>query len=230
MPTFTLELWRVLDLAPKDVEVDTWLGLGDYPLQAGVDREALNTKIKNHFMYQEIGMESVDQFRFRLRNRMHEMMPVYNRLFETIALEYDPFKTISLVTKSTGISEQTSTGESNSESNSNIDAKAKNVASAFPQVMLGGNKDYATSGADSNSETDTFGSSSEDSSASNTASSDNESETSGYQGVPAQLIQAERAAIINVEMLIIAELDPLFMMVWNNSDEYSTNRTRGRYF
>ena len=228
MPSFTLELWRVLDLKPDAKTEDEWIGLHDYPLFNGVNREALNTKIKNHFMYQEIGHETVEQFTFSMRRKMHEIMPLYNELYKTAQMEYDPLSTMDIHTVSTGLSEQTSEGNTSSDTVSDIDAVAKNVASAFPQVMLAGNKDYATSGADSNSQTNTTGNVSEESTASNNATSENDSRTTGYQGVPAQLIQAYRAAILNVDMLIIAELDVLFMAVWNNGDEYS--RTKGRFF
>lgn len=228
MPTFTMELWRAIDLKPKDKTVDEWLGLNDYPLFDGIDREALNNKIKNHYMYQEIGHETISQFSFSMRRKMHEIMPVYNELYKSAAIEVDILSTIDMRSISKGTQEQTSEASTTNETESDIGAVSKNVSSSFPSVMLSGNKDYATSGADANSQTKTKGESADASLAESAASNENESHTTGYQGNPSQLIQAFRAAIINVDMLIIAELDDLFMMVWNNGDDYS--QTKGRFY
>lgn len=223
MPTFTLELWRVIDMRPENVSEDEWLGLDKYPLFEGVDREALNQKIKDHYMYQEIGHETISQFTFALKRKMNEIMPVYNELYKSVAVEYDVLSTIDMRSVSKGKQENVTEATSTNETESDIGAVSKNVSSSFPSVMLSGNKDYATSGADANSQTKTKGETTEASNAENIANTESESRTSGYQGVPAQIIQAFRAAIINVDMLIIAELDPLFMMVWNNGDEYTLN-------
>jgi len=228
MPTFTMELWRVLDLKPDSKTEDEWLGLNEYPLFDGIDREALNKKIKTHYMYQEIGHETVEQFTFSLKRKMNEVMPMYNELYKSVAVQYDVLSTIDMRTISSGTQENVTEASSSNETVSDIDSKAKNVASNFPGMMLGGDKDYATSGADSNSQTVTKGDVTETSNADNLATSEAESHTTGYQGIPAQLVQAFRSAIINIDMLIIAELDPLFMMVWNNGDDYS--QLKGRYY
>lgn len=229
MPTFTLELWRVIDLKPDNKEEDVFLGLGEYPLFAGIDRATLNKKIKDHFMYQEIGHETVEQFTFSLKRKMNEIMPVYNELYKSVAKDYDMLSTIDMRTITSGNQEQTTEASSTNESKSNIEAVARNVASNYPGVMLGGDKDYASSGADSNSQTETKGDVTDNSNAESLVATTGESHTTGYQGHPAALIQAFRSAIINVDMLIIGELDELFMMVWNNGDDYSQTKGR-RYF
>lgn len=228
MPSFTMELWRVIDVKPEATPEDEWLGLNDYPIFEDGYRDGLNVKIKNHFMYQEIGHETIEQFRFAMRRKLHEIMPLYNELYKTTKVQFDPLSTIDIHTVTNANQSQTSEGSTSSDTTGDVDSTAKNVASAFPQVALGGNKDYATSGADSNSQTKTTGNTSESSSAENTASQDSDSRTTGYQGSAAQLIMQYRAALLNVDMLVIAELNELFMIVWNNSDEYS--RTKGRFF
>lgn len=227
MPTYTLELYRVIDLKPDNMPEDEWLGLNEYPLFNPEYRQGLNKKIKDHYMFQEIGHETIEQFRFRMRARMNEIMPAYNQLYETTLKPFDPLVTVDILNTSKGSQEQTSSGTSENSTLSDIDAKSKNVMSNFPQVALAGNADYATSGGDANSQTKTTAKVSDATAAENASSSSAESRTKGYQGSPAQLIQAARATIINVDMMIIADLDPLFMAVWNNADEYSA--TNGRY-
>lgn len=228
MPSYTMELWRLIDLKPDTISEDEWLGLHDYPLFDPDYRYTLNTKIKRHYMYQEIGSETVEQFRFFMLRKMHEIMPLYNELYRTTRLEFDPLATVSLRTLVTGEAEQTAEGKSVNDSEGEVKGTTKNVVSNFPQVMLAGNKDYASNGADGISNTDTRGTATEETESSNKTQQKNESVTTGYQGIPGQILQAYRSAILNVDMLIIAELTDLFMIVWNNSDDYST--TKGRVF
>ena len=228
MPSFTVELWRVIEFKPAEMSLDEWLGMNEYPIFETDYREGLNKKIRDHFMYQEIGHETVEQFRFSMRRKLNEIMPVYNELYKTTKKEFDPLSTIDIRTVSSGTQAQTSEGTTANETDSDINAVSRNVASSFPQVLLSGNKDYATSGADSNSQTKTTGNVSEESTSESNAITESDSRTSGYQGNPAQLLQAYRAAILNVDMLVIAELDDLFMMVWNNGDSYT--QTKGRFY
>jgi hypothetical protein len=80
-------------------------------------------------------------------------------------------------------------------------------------VRLAGNADYATSAQDSVSATNADGTAEQ--------SSNNESSTSGYQGNPAELILSMRQAFVNVDMMVIASLEELFMMIWDNGQEYT---------
>ena len=228
MPSFTLELWRMIEMKPEAMELDEWLGLNEYPIFEANYREKLNKKICDHFMYQEIGHETVEQFRFSMRRKMNEIMPLYNQLYESTRLQFDPLSTVDITTTSNAEQKQNSSGSSVNETVGDVDSTAKNVASAFPQVMLGGNKDYATSGADSNSQSKTTGKTEDVSTAENDATQSSSSSTKGYQGSVSQLLLQHRAAMLNVDMLVIRELDDLFMMIWNNGDEYSA--TKGRYF
>lgn len=224
MPTFTMELWRVISLKPDAVAEDEFLGLSDYPIYDDNYRNGLNEKIKNHFMYQEIGHETVEQFTFSMKRKMAEIMPLYNQLYESTKLTFDPLSTIDISSTSTGSQTQNSTGTSTNSTTGDVGSTAKTVSSAFPQVGLSPNKDYATSGSDSVSNSKTTGGGTEASSAENTATLDNTSSTKGYQGNASQLLMQYRAAMLNVDMLVIAELDELFMAVWNNGDEYTYRR------
>ena len=202
MPSFTLELWRVIELKPEGMELDEWLGMNEYPIFEVEYREALNKKIRDHFMYQEIGHETVEQFRFSMRRKLNEIMPLYNQLYESTKLEFDPLSTVDITTTSNAEQKQNSSGSTVNETTGNVDSTAKNVASAFPQVMLGGNKDYATSGADSNSKSKTTGKTEDLSTAENDATQSSSSNTKGYQGSASQLLMQYRAAILNVDMLV----------------------------
>ena len=49
------------------------------------------TDILRHYYTREIGFETVGLWKLKLNTRMREIMPYYNQLFETTAIEYDPF-------------------------------------------------------------------------------------------------------------------------------------------
>lgn len=140
-------------------------------------------------------------------------------------------------------------GESNTESDSS--SKSRVVASETPQSFLSGNGDYATSANDVNGTTNTGSTGAENSTsdvvASNTDVSNSnanststgtdtqnrndDTQTSGYQGVPADLIMRYRESLINIDLMVLADLAELFMMIWNNGDEYShRNNNRDWYY
>ena len=57
-------------------------GLQNYPIFDENYRSVLNKKILNHFYEEEIGFETANLFKFYLNNRMDEIMPKYNLLYE----------------------------------------------------------------------------------------------------------------------------------------------------
>jgi hypothetical protein len=76
------------------LENDIDLGLDTYPLFDEDYRIVLNSNIINHYMYvPEIGFETVERFKFELNQKMQEIMPKYNQLYESALLKLDPFKT-----------------------------------------------------------------------------------------------------------------------------------------
>jgi len=161
---------------------------------------------------------------------MNEIMPVDIKLYRSVAalMASDPLMTISMKTLSTCVQDQTATGSSSADSDSDVKSNSENVTNAYPQTGVSVGGKYATSGAAAASSTNTKGNVKENSESENKTNTNTESSTTGYQGIPAQLITTYRAAIINVDMMIIGEVDSLFMMIWNNSDSYSDDK--GYYY
>jgi hypothetical protein len=235
MPSFTLELWRVLDFYPEgDNPTYANIGLNDYPIfdrandGSSAYRPLLNQKIVNHFHSREIGMESVERFRFAMRRKMHEIMPIYNQLYDSTRIEFDPFVTVDLRTVAAAESSASAeaTGATVTENSGTAGSRA--VQSQTPQMLLAGNKDYATSAADTTSESENNTNANESSNSSTEENTSNESETKGYQGMPAELLMSYRASLLNVDMMIIDELNELFMGIWTTGDEYT--RRKGIYY
>lgn len=211
MSNYTVELRKIDERLIDDA-------LSHYPLFSEEYRSTLNSKIKTHFWFNEIGHETIDIFLFQLKVKMNEIMPYYNQMYESELTKRDPFLTVRMTSKNTSNGSTRTTGETSEQgsSTSSTDAKSRAVQSETPQVMLSGNGDYATGAADSTSLTGVKSSSTSGGSQSTTSSSDGSGTATqeGFSGSMASLIQAHRDSIVNVDMMVIAQLEPLFMYVW----------------
>lgn len=216
MATYTMELYKAIEVSPEGN-----IGLDLYPIWDEEYRETLNQKIIDHYHSREIGLETVDMFRFAVRRRMSEVMPYYNDLYGTTRLNFDPLSTVDIRTISTGATETEAETQSKSESESNNKSNSRAVNSNMPQTMLSGRGDYATSAADTNSESNATGTGEDTATNTTKSENDNESHTTGYQGAASDLVQRYRDTLLNIDLMVINELSDLFMMVWGNSDEYT---------
>ena len=232
MGTFTVTLREAIDLsAPVDPYVA--LGLNEYPLFDEGYRQHLNDKLIDHFDEQEIGLETISMFRHAMKRKMNEVMPLFNQHYRASLIQIDPLLTINIKTIGTGTAlttgSETLTGTEENTTESSSTAAGRVVASNTPQVRLAGNGDYATSAQDSTSKTDADGSGTTTSNRENVNSlenaTNNDGSTTGYQGNPAELIWQLRQTFVNIDMMVIDSLQELFMMVWDNGEEF----TKGTY-
>lgn len=215
MPTYTMELWRAVELLDGDI------GLDSYPIFEESYREQLNAKILEEYDSREIGMETAFKFRHALRRKMNQIMPYYNKLYNSELIVLDPMRTIDMKTVTLGESVMKAKSDAESETKTKNKSKSRAVQSTAPQVMLAGNGDYASSGADSTSESDASGTGKEASESETEQADSGDSHTTGYQGSPAALLDAYRATLMNIDMLVIGDLAELFMGVWDNGADYS---------
>lgn len=56
----------------------------EYPLTNKVSKEKFECMILNHFLMRRINFETVLLFQMQLENKLNEIMPFYNKLFESI--------------------------------------------------------------------------------------------------------------------------------------------------
>lgn len=213
MATFTMKLKDVL-------EIEQDIGLNEYPIFEESYRPKLNKKILDHFWNQEIGQETIEMFKLALRRKMNEIMPLYNQHYVLGLLEIDPLSTVSI--KNITESDATTNNTESSSNESGTVAKSRAIGSDFPQVVLMDNGDYATTGTDNVSDATATGSA--DTTQDSTQNATSENTTSGYSGHTAMLILQARQALVNVDMMVITELESLFMLIWANHDEYTESR------
>lgn len=143
-------------------------------------------------------------------------------------------------TKGIGSNTSTESVAGHSENSSTSGAQSRAVASDTPQTALQVDADYATSMQDTNSGStasgqadDTRNTTADTQSVSDATSAetmasqgtaDTNQETTGYNGHAPQLILQARQALVNIDMMIINELQDLFMLVWSNNDSYTERR------
>lgn len=243
MPTFTVKLDDLLESG-----FDVWIrDVNKYPIFDEAYRDGLNAKIVDHYRNYEIGQETQGLFRHALNRKMREIMPLFNQLYVSARLEFDPWQTVDVGTvgATTGTSadgtdstmtEDTSDTSTNASTSTNA-AKSRTVSSETPQVQLAGNEDYASSAADAISSSDvaTNGEGTGTGEKTMVGHTGGTGETSGSvtnrvkgsQGHTAVLLAQYRQTFLNLDMDIISSLENLFMAVWDNGDEFNQ---AGRFY
>lgn len=183
----------------------------------------LNRKIIDHYLYFEIGQESPDMFRHHLNRTMREIMPYYNRLYLTEKMIVDPFQTLSMkhLSSSETQSNEEGHGTTNVTGVSSVDAKGRAVTSNFPQTQLNNSGDYASNATDNFSETasDQDSLTASDEARLGTVTGESRLEISGSSGVRARLLAEFRQSLLNIDLAIIQDLAPLFMLVNHKFDD-----------
>lgn len=240
MATFTIRLKDAYATQGGTVNLDSGisllsnpeiLGLNFYPLFTDLNndpntpgnpdfRPILNGKIYDHYQNQEIGYESIGLFTLGLRRKMNEIMPFYNQLYKSQLLEINAISTIDIVTNNTLTNTKNVTGNVASTATTTASSGARAVTSDTPQTMLSGDEDYASGATDNNSvaTNNSTGSNNQEQNTTDTVASTNN--VAGYQGSPSDLLLRFRETFINIDMMVIEEIDPLFMGLWDNGDEY----------
>lgn len=244
-----------------------------YPIFDETYRSVLETKILKHFYTREIGEETVGLWKLRLNRKLNEIMPYYNKLYETGVENLNPFLSTDMKTvRSTvggtnrnideGIKGETSRTNISTSASENVgknkvnnrgladngtvdNAKHTDLYSDTPQGQLtgvdeetyltnarkvedkslGNHHTYTLDIGDSTVENKnhdiTSQRSTDNSDSTRTTTEDvNSTEryvehTYGYNGVlPIDVLKKYRDIIWNIDMMIIEDLEPLFMQLW----------------
>ena len=218
MAHYTLYLSEIINNMGRDTFIaDT---LSKYPLFDESYRAGLNDKIIDHYYMREIGCETVDMFIRLVSRRMNEVMPYYNQLFVSERMTYDPLQQIDYRSIADGeqSTQSSDTGSTHGTTNSTALSQSRVVNHDMPSVALRNDGNYATSMVDTNAESQSdSGSDTQSSSASNqSATTTSTSHMSGRQSSGQSLIRAYRETLLNIDMMIIADLDDCFMQLWHS--------------
>ena len=233
MSRYTIEL-RYL------IEGNYDLGLKNYPIFDESYREQLNNKIIQHYYFREIGFETEALFKNRLNQKMNEIMPYYNQMYESSKLKIDPLSTIDLEevfsrkSKTTGAGTSSTSGTGNNTNNFNSTdttgygkiSKFSDIAQAqtTPNEIL--NDKYLTSatvddGQDKNTNTGTNTSQTESTTSGTSTDERNLDEDTtltrkGNNGTASEseLLNMYRETFLNIDMMVIEDLSDLFLGIW----------------
>lgn len=233
---FICETFAGLDTSVGYTDIDNILNVAipkifdfDFPIFDENYRSVLERKILKHFYTREIGEETVGLWKFRLNTRLNEIMPYYNQLYKSELLDVNPLYTTNLErtqTNNIGTENETNTtgnGTTTDTTNTANNATNRDLYSDTPQGSLVNveNETYLTnarktiddSSATSNS-TSVVNNSTNNTSKMNTTENYIEN-VKGYSGWNVnKLVSDFRKNMLNIDMLIIEELETLFMQLW----------------
>lgn len=193
------------------------LGLKDYPIFDENYRNTLNKKILDHYLESEIGFETPALFRHYLNSTMNEIMPYYNTLYTKQVSLLDKLETnVNVREEYSGNS--TTNNTANSTSSSTGQSNSKNLFQDTPQGSLDttdlDNQSYATNVTFDKNNTST--NISDNSSNSGRGTNDYIKTIIGNNGgrYSIDLLNDIKNNLLNIDMLIINDLNTLFMQIF----------------
>ena len=187
----------------------------DYPLASGITKAEFETMILNHFLMRRIGYETVTAFKIALNVKLNEIMPLYNKLFESIE-NWNIFNDGEIINRMYSDSRSMSNAGTNSLTNSTTTSNTTDQRfSDTPQNALADvrNGQYVSEynyNQDSGSTTGT----SSNTTSNNTIEGGNESETIVRSPKDKMTLYAEFLKNRqNIYTMIFKDLDPLFYQI-----------------
>ena len=214
-----------------DVISNSWNKIFDnFPIFDESYRSVLCSKILKHYYTREISAETVGLWQLWLNTRMGEIMPYYNKLYESALLEFDPFKDVNYSRNHGG----TFTGDTrrNGRSDVSVDnsvtsngtSNSKNLFSDTPQGAITNieNESYLTNATlikdtDTNTTNTDGNSTTQNTETTGITNTDNWIETIvGKQSTVSysKLLKEFRETFLNIDVMIINDLSDLFMNIW----------------
>lgn len=205
MARYTVEL---IDLVEKGYDV----GLSSYPIFDENYRPTLNRKITEHYAFREIGLETPALFSRLMSRKMNEIMKYYNKLYES---ELIPIQALTRLDYSEDF-DRVGNAASTSTAQATGNGSSRDVSSNTPQGLLSmpsiENEVYATNAMIGKTVSDST------SSANNTTDSTDHyiKKIVGNNAgrTDAQMLKEFRETLLNIDMQVVEELEPLFMQIW----------------
>lgn len=210
----------------------------NFPIFDESYRSVLETKILRHYYTREIGLETVGLWKHFLNMRLNEIMPYYNKLYESELLEFNPLYNVRYDTthkgSESGTNNDTETGTVSEDISDSItterdwDDTSMDKFADTPQgtVTNLANNTYLTnarqidrSGNDNSNEDytrdrDVSINNSRDGRFSNTDEYLRHVEGNNGAKSFSELLMQFRETFMNIDMMVINDLNDLFMGVW----------------
>lgn len=181
-------------------------------------RKVLCKKILKHYYTREIGAEVVGLWVMWLNRRMSEIMPYYNQLYESEKLKFDPMTDTDVTTTSNRKIDTENNENSNSNSSTTSDSVSRNLYADTPQGALQGveSETYLTNARKISDNSNVNDVSSFNSSGNGNSNDDYFENVKGKRGGEnySDMLRKYRETFLNIDMMVIEELDDLFLNLW----------------
>lgn len=210
----------------------------DFPIFDESYRSILETKIVRHYYTREIGFETVALWKHFLNMRINEIMPYYNKLYKSELLEFNPLYNVKYDITHKGATSGTNTDIDNGTINENIDDNRNtdrnwrdNSMDKYSDTPQGSvknleNNTYLTSarqvtrdGSENNGDNyerdrDVKTNNTRNGKFDNTDEYLRHVEGNNGSRTFSELLMQYRDSFLNIDMMVIGELNDLFMGVW----------------
>lgn len=170
----------------------------DWPIFDESYRLNLEKKILRHYYTREIGEETLGLWKLRLQDRLNLIMPKYNQLYESAQLQFNPFYDVDYRRFGTNSGEGQSSGSSSNQ-NMHSDTPQNGLTSVLSGEYL---TDADVSDSNSSSQSSNSGQFEETIQGKQAGSS--------YS----RLLKEYRQTFLNIDMMVVNELNDLFMGLW----------------
>ena len=209
----------------EDILNKSWSKIfSDFPIFDEQYRPELCKKILRHYYTREICCETVGRWKLFLSDKMKNIMPYYNQLYQSELLKIQPLVSVDRKVTHQGSGSETTTtnGNTTNTSNSRTDGNTDTWSyySDTPQGGIAGldSNDYLTN-ATHNVGTDGTNSYINGASSNNETGTGNREdmyvdEVLGYEGNQSEMLLKFRETFLNIDMMVIDELKDLFFTLW----------------
>lgn len=212
----------------REIISDPYFKLFDFDYQFYTDdaltKKRFEDKFINHYLFHEIGFETVARFKHQLKTRLDEIGDYYRQLYETQVrvagidfmlnkdLREEFIKEVESDSKAT-----TERADKNTQSTtSETDSKVSTLDNGLASVSLSSGYLTAVSKDQNKTNASSSGSGTTDQSSKKVGTEKTVFTSRGNIGITssADLLEKWRSILINIDLQIIEELNDLFMLVY----------------
>lgn len=186
----------------------------DFPIYDESYRSTFEDKLIRHFYFHEINITSIGRWKFMLREKLNLIMPVYNKMYEAVAIKYDPLIDTQMHETYTRNNNLTSDSSTNGNVTQKDTSNNSQVYSDLPQTTLHGG-DYATNSTQNEGTANSTQNASQTANATSNNQETYEHDNTGFSSRSQQALLMEYyESLRNVDEMVFNELRELFMLIY----------------
>jgi len=186
----------------------------DFPIYSESYRTEFEEKLVRHFYFHEINITSIGAWKFQLREKLNLIMPVYNKMYEAIAIKYDPLIDTQMHETYTRTNNLTSNSSTQGDVTQNDASQNQQVYSDLPQTTLHGG-DYATNSTQNEGTANSTQNARQTANATSNNTETYKHDNTGFSSRSQQALLMEYyESLRNVDEMVFNELRELFMLIY----------------